>query len=837
MLSNFIDTMTTFTRLFFFLILWGSSAATVLANKPSCVNLNAVIVEDEHCGQADGSITVDHDGTAPFTYQWTHDATLNDSIATGLTQGTYTVKVIDNAGCEAETTLTLINTPPPTASLVSDADPTCFGGDDGTATIQTDPSNTISWNTSPSQSGTTLTGVGRGTYTATVSDSFGCEVFVVVNLSEPNPILLSGTTLPDTCGAPNGEGSVFVASGGTAPFSYQWPASAANQTGPTASNLRGDTYTVEVTDAIGCSNTINLTVGSRNNGFGGSLAITPPLCFEGNDGQVIFTGVGGNGNYAVDWVNTNQDIQGSGLTFNNVSSGLFQAVATDPNGDGCEVRLNFFVSQPDSLETRYRLIEASDCRTADATVFVTPVGGTSPYTTAWSNGLTGDTIYNIQPDLITVTVTDANGCATSDLVAVTSASGPKFDVEILQQDNCGLGEGIARLDITVGTAPYEVIWNTNPIQASDSALIATNLVRSGSNGYSVIVIDADSCIDRQGFRVPGRKPLRIEPSSSTDEYCDLADGTATGNFSGGTMPYTYEWSTFPKQFSQTATDLIAGTYQVIMRDSFNCDISTTVTIDSEAGFNLEVVTTDESCYGLADGTARAIVTGGRGPFEYIWNTTPVQNSGEALDLADGSYLVEVRDIFGCERNAFGIVNSVDRVVAEFTADTDSLGPLGLTDASFRFLNLSQGADQYLWDFGDGNVSTEFEPVHAFVDTGTYTVQLIAFNNFSECRDTFELSPIIVTLDGVIHVPSAFSPNFDGFNDKFFLKGENVETMNFRVYGRWGGEVFAASALSDTWDGNLPSGSPAPEGVYVYVLEATLLGAKPVTQSGTIVLLR
>ncbi len=829
--------MTTFTRLVLLLLLWGSSTANAFAFKPTCVNLNAVIVADENCGQANGSITVDHDGTAPFTYQWTHDANLNDSIATGLTQGTYTVKVIDNAGCEAETTLTLINTPPPTASLVSETDPTCFGGTDGTATIQTDPSNTISWNTSPAQSGTTLTGVGRGTYTATVSDSFGCEVFVVVNLSEPNPILLSGTTLPDTCGAPNGQGTVFVAQGGVAPLTYQWPASAGNQTGATATNLSGGTYTVEVTDAIGCSSTIDLTVSSRDNGFGGSLTITPPSCFEGDDGEVLFTGVGGNGNYTVDWVNTNQTVQATGLVFNNASAGLYQAIATDPNGDGCEVRLNFFVSQPDSLETGYRLIEASGCRTADATVFVVPVGGTSPYTTAWSNGLFGDTIRNIQPDLITVTVTDANGCTAEDLVAVTSAPGPEFDVEILQQDNCGLGEGIARLDITVGTAPYEVIWNTNPVQASDSSLIATNLVRTGSNGYSVIVIDADSCIDRKGFVVPGRRPLRVEDPSDTDEYCDLADGTATANFSGGTMPYTYEWSTTPKQFTQTATDLIAGTYQVIMRDSFNCDISTTVTVGSEAGFNLEVVATDESCYGQEDGTARAIVTGGRGPFEYIWDTDPPQNSAEAQGLADGSYVVFVRDIFGCERTSFGVVNSVDRVVAEFEADTDSLGPLGLTDASFRFFNRSQGADEFLWNFGDGNVSTEFEPVHAYADTGTYTVQLIASNNFSECRDTFELGPIIVRLDGIIHVPSAFSPNADGFNDRFFLRGENIETMNFRVYGRWGGEVFAASAPSDTWDGMLPNGSPAPEGVYVYVLEATLLGAKPVTQSGTIVLLR
>ncbi|MEL6841745.1 MAG: gliding motility-associated C-terminal domain-containing protein [Bacteroidota bacterium] len=825
------------TRFLYLALLGFVLAPQVQAAKPMCVNLNSVIVADENCSQANGSITVDHDGTAPFTYQWTHDANLNDSIATGLTQGTYTVKVIDNTGCEAETTLTLINTPPPTSSLLSQTDVSCFGGTDGSATIDLGPGLTVNWNANPPQNSATLTGVGRGTYTATVSDSFGCQTFVVVNLSEPNPILLSGTSSPDTCGAPNGRGSVSVASGGVSPYSYQWSASAGNQTGASATGLRGGNYTVTVTDADGCSNTINLNVGSVSNNFGGSLAITPPLCFGGDDGEVIFTGVGGNGNYAVDWVNTAQNVVATGLSFGNASAGLYQAVATDPNGDGCEVRLNFFVTQPDSMRTNFRLLEASGCRTPDATVFVTPTGGTPPYNADWSNGQSGDTIFNIRPGLLNVTVTDVNGCEATDRVVVTSAPGPEFDVEILQEDNCGLGEGIARLNISVGTPPYQVIWNTNPTQNSDTSLIAFDLVRTGTNGYSVIVIDSDSCVDIQGFFMPGNRPLAVASTSSTDEYCDLRDGTATADFTGGTLPYSYEWSTSPKQTTQTASGLLGGTYQVIMRDSFDCDITTTVEVGEEAGFSLEVITTDETCYGQEDGVARALVTGGRGPFEYRWSTTPQQQSAEATNLADGSYVVEVRDIFGCERTEFGIVESVDRVIADFLADTDSLGPIGLTDANFRFLNRSEGADQYLWDFGDGNVSTDFEPVHAYADTGTFFVNLIASNNFSECRDTAEIGPIIVTQDGVIHVPSAFTPNQDGFNDRFFIGGENVENMSLRVYSRWGEEVFAASALSDRWDGTLPSGGPAPEGVYVYVLQATLLGSKPFVQRGTITLLR
>jgi gliding motility-associated-like protein len=808
-----------------------------LLARPQCITLSSLVVKDENCSQANGSIALVHDGTAPFTYEWSHDANLNDSLATGLAQGSYTVKVTDAANCEAETTLTLTNTPPPTVAPVSFSNPSCRDGSDGGAVISTDASNTVSWNSSPPQSGLVLSNVPAGIFQATITDTFGCTTSFAVNLTDPDPIGLSATTSPDTCGAPNGRARVNVIANAVAPYTYQWDANAGNQTSQTATGLSGGSYTVTVTDAEGCTGSLEVVVNSEENNFGGSVAVTPPSCFGDTDGQVVFSGVGGNGNYSLEWINPDQQVLSTGTVFSNVASGPYQVIVTDPNGEGCEARITFFVNEPAEIKTGYQVVSASDCRVADGAVFVNPTGGTPPYATTWSTGDTGDTLANLLPDLITVTVVDVNGCETSDLIPVTSAPGPIFEVEVLQPDNCGLGEGIVRLDIEVGTAPYEVIWNTNSPQPTDTSLYAFNLNRTGNFGYSVIVIDADSCISRASVSVPGNEPLEVVQTRSVEEYCDLANGEAQVVFAGGTLPYAYDWTAFPPQNTETATGLVAGTYEVTVRDALNCSLTTEVVVEREAGFDLETSATDESCYGQADGMAEVMVQGGRGALQYEWNTIPVQNRAQAVGLSDGSYNVTVRDAAGCERSDFVVIGSVDRVVADFSVFPDSIAPVSLSQSTFRFDNFSIGADTYFWDFGDGSISDEANPVYTYNDTGSFVVQLIAQNNFGQCADTFSLGPFRIVEDGVIHVPSAFSPNRDGFNDEFFVLGQEVVSYQFQVFGRWGNRVFNSNSLQDRWDGSLPSGGMAPEGVYVYVLEATLIGNQPVRQRGTITLLR
>ena len=99
-------------------------------------------------------------------------------------------------------------------------------------------------------------------------------------------------------------------------------------------------------------------------------------------------------------------------------------------------------------------------------------------------------------------------------------------------------------------------------------------------------------------------------------------------------------------------------------------------------------------------------------------------------------------------------------------------------------------------------------------TGTYCVQLIAANN--NCYDTARMC-LIIEPEFTFYVPNSFTPNGDGFNDEFFGKGENINSLEMWIYDRWGNSIFHGNGYNDHWDGTM-HGHIVQEDVYVYVIK-------------------
>ncbi|MDW8394192.1 MAG: PKD domain-containing protein [Chitinophagales bacterium] len=152
----------------------------------------------------------------------------------------------------------------------------------------------------------------------------------------------------------------------------------------------------------------------------------------------------------------------------------------------------------------------------------------------------------------------------------------------------------------------------------------------------------------------------------------------------------------------------------------------------------------------------------------------------------------------------------------------------------KFTNQSQGATAYLWEFGDGATSTDVHPVHTYTVSGQYLACLTAFNDGGCPAKACEL--ITVELIPVIDVPNAFSPNGDGANDVLFVRGQDVTTLDFKVFNRWGELVFQTNDLSKGWDGT-HRGVPQEMEVYVWMLSARFSNGKAVVRSGNVTLLR
>ncbi|KXK42721.1 MAG: PKD domain-containing protein [Bacteroidetes bacterium OLB11] len=151
-----------------------------------------------------------------------------------------------------------------------------------------------------------------------------------------------------------------------------------------------------------------------------------------------------------------------------------------------------------------------------------------------------------------------------------------------------------------------------------------------------------------------------------------------------------------------------------------------------------------------------------------------------------------------------------------------------------FKNLSTGATDYLWDFGDGNTSTDKDPIHIYEKDGTYTVCLTARNSYG-CKDTAckSVRGMVIPL---VDVPTGFSPNGDGVNDYVYVKGYGIEKMMFRIFNRWGEKVFETTDKAIGWDGRYKGMMQEME-VYSYTLSVEFFDGSKLNKSGNITLLK
>lgn len=216
----------------------------------SYTGVSATVSNPVGCaGAANGSISaMGNSGIGMYSYLW--DANANNqttAMAMNLAAGTYTVTVTDSIGCAVTATLSL--TDPAVMSVSSiGTDLGCNGDNSGMASTTVAggvPGYSYLW--SNGQTSAQLMNAAAGTYTVTVTDSYGCEVTSSVTLAEPTAVV---AMVMD-----NGNGTATAtASGGAAPYTYQWDPNANNQTTATATGLiAGEVYYVVVTDANGCT--------------------------------------------------------------------------------------------------------------------------------------------------------------------------------------------------------------------------------------------------------------------------------------------------------------------------------------------------------------------------------------------------------------------------------------------------------------------------------------------------------------------------------------------------------------------------------------------------------
>ncbi len=156
------------------------------------------------------------------------------------------------------------------------------------------------------------------------------------------------------------------------------------------------------------------------------------------------------------------------------------------------------------------------------------------------------------------------------------------------------------------------------------------------------------------------------------------------------------------------------------------------------------------------------------------------------------------------------------------------------NALTRFTNLSNNANRYLWNFGDGETSTEVNPSHQYNTTGTFRATLYAYN-VANCVDSITQDvPILIV--PLLDVPNAFTPGRFGENGIVKVKGFGIGIMNWKIYNRWGQVVFATTNRNEGWNG-LFKGVLQPMDVYTYTLDVEFTDGQKLRKTGDISLLR
>lgn len=259
-----------------------SNSTTVTIGEPAELILTSGTITAADCGSSNGSASVTGSGgTGSLNYTWNPNVSTTNS-ATNIDAGSYTITVQDQNSCSESINIVVPSIGGPTVSLLSSTDASCFGDNDGEATIDASGGTspyTYAW--SPTGGNTpTAINLSSGTYTVTVTDDAGCIGTTTVTINEPAPIAITETITPSNCGSNNGSISTIV-TGGSSSYSYLWSPNG-EITSP-LSSLPAGSYSLTVTDDEGCSSTENYIVSTT-----GSLTITvSPISSTIQEGETV----------------------------------------------------------------------------------------------------------------------------------------------------------------------------------------------------------------------------------------------------------------------------------------------------------------------------------------------------------------------------------------------------------------------------------------------------------------------------------------------------------------------------------------------------------------------
>jgi len=420
--------------------------------------------------------------------------------------------------------------------------------------------------------------------------------------------------------------------GGTSPFTYKWydaDKKLISTTNP-LQVLNGGEVFYEITDANGCfvreltdSGQIYIRI---NPVVLFEIKTTPANCTNGSAEIVNMSG--GKAPYTFEWYNgaTTPKIQ-------SLSRGTYAVKVKD--AQGCVTKSFCNIEQVKKL-TVNTVPKHAGCSNQDGELEAFTSGGRAPYSYVWLSGQTSSKITNLSNGYYYVEVTDADQCMGQGYGWIDSRSPIVVSISDVHPSLCNMPTGSARINISGGSPPYSINWNTFPVQTSSTLTDVTG------GSYRFTVNDVNNCVQSGVVNIPFENSPIVQ-LVSRPESCSGKDGSVKALVRGGTPPYHFVWQ------DQSATDelinLPSGSYAVSVTDNNNCIVNKSEYVGRISPLSLSFKSIAPTCIFSKDGSITVVPTGGKPPYIYNWSNG--QTSATSGSLGEGTYTVLVTDANGC----------------------------------------------------------------------------------------------------------------------------------------------------------------------------------------------
>lgn len=666
----------------------------------------------------------------------------------------------------------------------------------------------------------------RTTYTACENPASTLVSLDTITLNI-GPMAYNPTVSATSCNGAS-DGSVTLTPDGIAPLTYRLDGGAPVVAGTsyTFPNLNAGPHTIEVVDVNGCTAPpVNFTVNA-----GPPLTTTATKtdvpCNGGSTGTItVVQPAAGAPPYQYSLDNTNWQ---TSPVFNNLPVGVYTVYFRELNG--CNGTTTVTINEPPVLEATSGSTDVICNGQSNGTITVTANGGVGPYEYSL-NGINWQTsnVFNVPAGNYTVTIRDVNGCTTTTtrnigeppvLSATSSNSNASCD---------GGNDGVITVAATGGNSTYQYSIDGVNFQSS-------NIFNVAPGNYNITVRDNLGCTT--SFPTTVGLDNNLTFTAQTDPT--ICEGTSTQLqlVSNGTI---YAWTPATGLSAADIPNPVANptvtTQYIVTTTLGRCSANDTVIVNVNAAPIPNAGADGFICFGQ---TYQLQASGGT---QYSWSpTTYLDNPLSANPISsapkDITYTVTIlSDANGCaslttDEMRLDVTPPIK--VTTFPFDT-----VAYDGDKFQILAVPSDPDviNYSWTpttgLSDPNIANPIVTTGAIGDVVQYQVTT---STVAGCKG-FGYVTVKVYKGPDIYVPTGFTPNGDGKNDRFTPYPVGIKTLRFfRVYNRWGQLVFSTTRLHEGWDGKI-NGVVQQTGTFVWMVEVVTDQDKVITKKGTVTLIR